>query len=125
VPIGLEGHFHFKNIYKKIKEDLMELERNWVTKYYTFCIVDCGMDYNGFPPACFGKYFANGMLDDTVKLWNIRTLECEKVFPGHEDTVSCIHIDQKFLITGSYDKTIKIWDLETTGLVCFSLIFNL
>ena len=103
----------------------MKIERNWITSNYTFRIIDCGMDDGEFRSVYNEKYIANGMLDYTVKLWNNRTLECEKVFRGHENAVSCFHIDHNFLITGSYDKTIKVWDLETTELVRFSLMFTL
>ena len=63
------------------------------------------------------KYIACGMLDYTAKLWNRRTLDCEKVFRGHQEKITCFHIDQNFLITGSKDGSIKVCDLETTDLV--------
>jgi len=39
---------------------------------------------------------------------------------GHEDSVTCMVIDQNILITGSDDMTIRLWNLESfsySGLV--------
>ena len=123
-PVGRDGHSYFKNIYNTIKRQLVNLERNWITSNYTFRIIDCGMNYYEFQCEHNEKYIANSMMDCTVKLWNHRTLECEKVFRGHENAVSCFHIGQNFLITGSFDETIKVWDLETTDLVRYYMHFN-
>ena len=72
----------------------------------------------------------SGSHDNTLKVWNPMTNQCEKTLMGHTDrieTVSLVHIDdsknivektnkndQKFLIvSGSHDSTIKCWDPET------------
>ena len=116
-PSGQDGHLYYKNIYKTIKKQLFELERNWNTGNCTFRNIDCGP---GGADLCFKlgeKYIATGLLDHTVKLWNRKTFSCDKVFQGHRDHVACLQFDSNLLISGSYDKTIRVWDFETTELV--------
>lgn len=58
--------------------------------------------------------------DSTLKMWNLSTHECEKVFEGHKGYIN----DAKLLpsgkiITASTDTTLKIWNLE--GICEFTL----
>lgn len=52
------------------------------------------------------------------------TCEAVEIFElrGHTKSVSCSHIDGKYVITGSYDKTARIWDLVT--LKCISILHH-
>jgi F-box and WD-40 domain protein MET30 len=36
-----------------------------------------------------------------------------KVFKGHTNGVTCVHMDDNIMATGSYDATIRIWDIAT------------
>ncbi|KAI5966660.1 sconB [Candida theae] len=36
-----------------------------------------------------------------------------KSFIGHQDGITCLQFNRKYLMTGSYDSTIKIWKIET------------
>ncbi|KAG5416747.1 sconB [Candida metapsilosis] len=36
-----------------------------------------------------------------------------KSFIGHQDGVTCLQFNRKYLMTGSYDSTIKIWRIDT------------
>ncbi|KAJ2899826.1 hypothetical protein MKZ38_002768 [Zalerion maritima] len=40
-----------------------------------------------------------------------------KTFSGHENGVTCLQFNDKYLATGSYDATIKIWDIESGELL--------
>jgi WD40 repeat protein len=116
-PTGQDGHFYFKNIYKTIQRQLVDLERNWRTGNCTTRKFDCGLQDGCTPFVLSDKYLLAGQKDFTVKLWNRKSWDCEKVFRGHEDRVSCLQFYDNYLISGSWDKTIKVWDLEMTELV--------
>jgi len=55
-PIGKDGHFYFKNIYKTIQRQLANLERNWRTG--TTRKLDCGLRDPGTPFTLSDKYLA-------------------------------------------------------------------
>ena len=126
-PTGKDGHFYFKNIYKTIQRQLVNLERNWRTGNCTTRKFDCGLPdiatpfvYQGVLNILSDKYLAAAQEDFTIELWNRKTWDCEKVFRGHEDRVACLQFYDNYLISGSSDKTIKVWDLETSELAsCF------
>ena len=115
-PTGKHGHFYFKNIYKTIQRQLVNLERNWRTGNCTTRKFDCGLPDTATPFTLSDKYLAAAQEDFTIKLWNRKTWDCEKVFRGHEDRVACLQFYDNYLISGSSDKTIKVWDLETVEL---------
>jgi WD40 repeat protein len=50
-----------------------------------------------------------------VKLWNIQTGKCVKIFIGHLDTVFSVSYlnEDKFIISGSLDKNLKLWNVQT------------
>lgn len=58
--------------------------------------------------------------DNTIKIWNLDTRECQTTFVGHTSWVSCLAIayNKKLAISGSEDKTIKVWDIENSTEVC-------
>ncbi|CAF0971355.1 unnamed protein product [Brachionus calyciflorus] len=58
--------------------------------------------------------FISGSTDCNIKLWNLKTLTCLKVFNRHEGSVTCLHLfKQDRFLSGSLDRTIKLWDLTT------------
>lgn len=52
---------------------------------------------------------------NVLKLWDIEHGELLCEMPGHQSTISSIHIydHNRFFVSSSWDKTLKIWDLET------------
>lgn len=66
--------------------------------------------------AVSSKYgvIASGSIDDTIKLWDIRTGQELKTLKGHRSWVNSVAFspDGKLLISGSADKTIKLWDVQ-------------
>jgi len=77
---------------------VLEGHENWVTSITT----------------CANK-LVTGSADNTIKLWNIDTFECENTIIGHRDHVYglCRLITAagtELLASSSMDKTVKIWD---------------
>ncbi|KAH7142366.1 hypothetical protein DER46DRAFT_581782 [Fusarium sp. MPI-SDFR-AT-0072] len=61
------------------------------------------------------KKVASASSDNTIRIWNAETGECERVLAGHSSYVSSVVFshDSKKVASGSYDKTIRIWNAET------------
>ncbi|XP_065562942.1 F-box/WD repeat-containing protein 7-like isoform X2 [Artemia franciscana] len=59
------------------------------------------------------KKVVSGSYDRSVRVWNIKTGNCEKILNGHEDHVLCVQFFGDMLLSGSADKTIKVWDLPS------------
>lgn len=51
-----------------------------------------------------------GSRDNTIKIWNSRTLECEQILSGHEGSVLCLQFDETKIVSGSSDSTVRVWD---------------
>ena len=60
-----------------------------------------------------GKTLASGSADQTVRVWDIATGECEQTFAGHSNWVWIVAFspDGKTLASGSADRTVRVWDL--------------
>ncbi|KAH7201200.1 hypothetical protein DER44DRAFT_436785 [Fusarium oxysporum] len=61
------------------------------------------------------KKVASGSVDETIRIWDAETGECERVLEGHSSWVRSVVFshDSKKVASGSWDKTIRIWDAET------------
>ncbi|GKU11826.1 unnamed protein product, partial [Fusarium langsethiae] len=61
------------------------------------------------------KKVASGSDDETIRIWDIETGECERVLEGHSESVHSVVFshDSKKVASGSDDETIRIWDIET------------
>ncbi|MGD0885241.1 MAG: protein kinase [Thermodesulfovibrionales bacterium] len=57
----------------------------------------------------------SGSYDKTLRLWDIETGECLRVFEGHARGILSVAIspDGRSALSGSYDKTLRLWDIET------------
>src|SRR5438132_4010712 len=62
-----------------------------------------------------GKILASGSIDNTVKLWELKTGREIRSLVGHTGDVSSVAFssDSKILASASYDHTVKVWDLAT------------
>ena len=58
-----------------------------------------------------GNRIISGSVDNTVRVWNIQTGECEHVLEGHTDSVWSVCVQGNRIISGSYDNTIRVWDM--------------
>ena len=61
---------------------------------------------------------ANGLLcsrslDETIRIWNVRTDECMRTLEGYAGRVHDFFVANGLLFSGSFGGTIKIWDLRS------------
>eukprot|EP00126_Sphaerothecum_destruens_P005788 Sdes_comp19042_c0_seq1m9621 len=59
-------------------------------------------------------YLASGSRDKTIKVWDVRSLQCIFTLHGHDNWVRSLlfHPRGKYLLSCSDDKTIRVWDLK-------------
>ena len=66
---------------------------------------------------CFspdGEYALSGSVDNTARLWDIKTAKCLRIFEGHIDSIRsvCFSPDMKYVLSGSWNGEIKVWFLD-------------
>ncbi|KAI5307196.1 hypothetical protein KEM56_003116 [Ascosphaera pollenicola] len=58
--------------------------------------------------------------DRSIRVWNIRTGECIRIFTGHVKGIACVQTDGRTVISGSNDCTIRVFSRKNgTQLACF------
>eukprot|EP01063_Lacrimia_lanifica_P016800 TRINITY_DN2337_c1_g1_i1.p1 TRINITY_DN2337_c1_g1~~TRINITY_DN2337_c1_g1_i1.p1 ORF type:complete len:592 (+),score=169.67 TRINITY_DN2337_c1_g1_i1:139-1776(+) len=60
----------------------------------------------------------SGSLDNTVRIWDRATGECERTLTGHRDKVWCVQFEGSRLVSGSSDKMVRVWDMNTGESIC-------
>lgn len=56
---------------------------------------------------------ATGSEDATVRLWSVKTLQCEKVLTGHTMSVCALDVADGVVCSASADWAIRVWKLDT------------
>jgi WD40 repeat protein/serine/threonine protein kinase len=61
------------------------------------------------------RFVLSASYDDTLKLWEVATGHCLRIFKGHTSSVNsvCLSADNRFALSGSSDHTLKLWDITT------------
>ena len=85
----------------QIAEKAIQLDYNEVVLDYTF-----GSD---------GKRALSGARDNTMRLWDMETGRCLRMFDGHNGEVNCVvwSADERLAFSCSDDRMVRLWDVET------------
>ena len=62
-----------------------------------------------------------GMLDGLIKMWSLSQLEVGRrpvrVMEGHEESVTCLDVMERVLVSGSLDHSVRVWSTESSSLL--------
>ncbi|XP_010553470.1 PREDICTED: zinc finger CCCH domain-containing protein 59-like [Tarenaya hassleriana] len=67
---------------------------------------------------CFtvgGRNLYSGSVDQTIKVWDLDTLQCTMTLRQHTDTVTSLLCWDRYLISGSLDGSVKAWAFSQSG----------
>src|ERR687885_209116 len=61
------------------------------------------------------RFAVSGSNDDTLKLWEVATGHCLRIFEGHTSSVNSVYLsaDSRIALSGSSDRTLKLWEVAT------------
>jgi len=56
----------------------------------------------------------SGSWDETLRLWDIETGNCIRVFEGGTGPENCLSFspDGRYVVSGSKDETLRLWELD-------------
>src|SRR5260370_1470726 len=62
-----------------------------------------------------GHFVLSGSDDQTLRLWEVATGRCLRIFQGHTDGVRSVSLsaDGHFALSGSDDQTLRLWEVAT------------
>ncbi|KAL5470704.1 hypothetical protein EMCRGX_G028709 [Ephydatia muelleri] len=109
----------YRELYPSIKRDIKVMEENWRKGAYTLTRIECHSE-NSKGVYCLQydeQKIVSGLRDNTIKIWNRKTQECERILQGHTGSVLCLQYDERVIITGSSDSTIRVWDIHTGNML--------
>jgi F-box and WD-40 domain protein CDC4 len=52
-------------------------------------------------------------MDGTVRVWNLRTGQCQHTLTGHTSLVGLLGLSPSYLVSAAADSTLRIWDIDT------------
>ena len=55
----------------------------------------------------------SGSMDGTVRVWNVKTGECQYTLTGHTSLVGLLGLSPSHLVSAAADSTLRIWDPDT------------
>ena len=61
-----------------------------------------------------GRWALSGSSDKTLRLWDVASGRCMRIFEGHTDKVTSLALsaDEHWLLSGSADRTVRVWELD-------------
>ncbi|PAA82249.1 hypothetical protein BOX15_Mlig011859g1, partial [Macrostomum lignano] len=106
---------HYRQLYPKILSDIRRIESNWAKGSFKLRRIQCRSESSK------GVYclqydedkIISGLRDNTIKVWDRKSLECTKVLSSHMGSVLCLQYDDDIIISGSSDSTVRVWDVRT------------
>ncbi|XP_070500078.1 F-box/WD repeat-containing protein 1A isoform X1 [Chironomus tepperi] len=109
------NHSFYRQLYPVIMKDIETIENNWRSGNHNLQRINCRSE-NSKGVYCLqydDNKIVSGLRDNTIKIWNRSTLQCEKILTGHTGSVLCLQYDDKVIISGSSDSTVRVWDVKT------------
>ncbi|CAD5124426.1 DgyrCDS12709 [Dimorphilus gyrociliatus] len=114
-PEDVKPHSYYRDLYPKIIKDINQIETNWRTGRHSLQKIQCRSETSK------GVYclqyddnkIISGLRDNTIKIWDRKSLNCVQVLTGHTGSVLCLQYDEKIIISGSSDSTVRVWDVNT------------
>lgn len=118
-------HSFYRRLYSDILRDIEKLDENWKWGNYNLLKIYCNSeDIKGVYCLQYDdEKIVSGLRDNSIKVWDRKTLKTTEMLQGHTGSVLCLQYDGTVLATGSSDATVRIWDL-TTGEVLNTLIHH-
>lgn len=119
IPTSQSPSISYRELYPSIKRDIKVMEENWRKGAYTLTRIECHSE-NSKGVYCLQydeQKIVSGLRDNTIKIWNRKTQQCERILQGHTGSVLCLQYDERVIITGSSDSTIRVWDIHTGAML--------
>lgn len=113
------NHSFYRGLYPKIIQDIESIEHNWRMGRHVLQRINCRSE-NSKGVYCLqydDQKIVSGLRDNTIKIWDRKSLQCVKVLTGHTGSVLCLQYDDKVIISGSSDSTVRVWDVNTGEMV--------
>lgn len=60
----------------------------------------------------YPTHLLTSSLDNTIKLWDVKTGKCVRTQFGHIEGVWSINADTFRIVSGAHDRLVKVWDLQ-------------
>ncbi|KAF6025686.1 BTRC [Bugula neritina] len=112
------AHKYYRSLYPKLIADIERIENNWRTGKHRLEKIVCRSE-SSKGVYCL-QYDENkiisGLRDNSIKMWNRKTLECENTLTGHTGSVLCLQYDKNIIISGSSDSTVRVWSITDGSL---------
>ena len=112
-------HDFYRQLYPRILHDIKKIEYNWRHGQFQLEKIQC-RSQNSKGVYCLqydDEKIISGLRDNTIKIWDRKTLECTKVLTGHNGSVLCLQYDEDIIVTGSSDSTVRVWNVKTGELI--------
>ena len=112
-------HEFYRQLYPQVLRDIDQLEMNWRSGNFQLKKIQC-RSQNSKGVYCLqydDEKIVSGLRDNTIKIWDRKTLECTQVLTGHNGSVLCLQYDDKVIVTGSSDSTVRVWNVKTGELI--------
>lgn len=105
----------FRRLYPEVIQEIENIENNWRCGHHRLDKILCHSESSK------GVYclqydeekIVSGLRDNTIKIWDRKTLKCLEILNGHTGSVLCLQYDERVIITGSSDSTVRVWDVKT------------
>lgn len=110
-----KDHKFYRVLYPKIIQDIEAIDNNWKCGRHNLQRIHC-RSKNSKGVYCLqydDQKIVSGLRDNTIKIWDRKTLDCIQVLTGHTGSVLCFQYDENVIITGSSDSTVRVWAVNT------------